>query len=140
MFFLIKNIDKHNMIWYYFIVDKKEISIKVYYEKGGKKMKFEMINFGLINFLALIVNIISCIIFIKESWNICINKSFIEYELLKTTIFIFMFSLFISSLDFKTSDMSLIIIIFQLILFFIPSFLIGIIGYYKERKERKHDK
>lgn len=102
-------------------------------------MKFEMINFGLINFFALTVNIISCIIFIKESWNICINKSFIDYELLKTTISIFIFSLFICSVDFKTFDISSIII-FQLILFFIPSFLIGIIGYYKERKERKHDK
>lgn len=50
-------------------------------------MKLELINFGSINFLALSVNIISCVIFIKEWWNICVNKSFINFEWLKIMFF-----------------------------------------------------
>lgn len=103
-------------------------------------MKFELISFGLINFLTLAVNIISCIFFTKEWWNMCVNKSFIDLEYLKAIIVVFVISLFICSIDFKTFDISLIIIIFQLALFFIPQFLIIGIEYYKKRKERKHDK
>lgn len=55
--------------------------------------------------------------------------------MVKNNVFLFILSLLICPIDFKTFDISLTIIIFQLALFFIPSFLIIGIGYYKERKE-----
>ena len=94
-------------------------------------------NLELINLIALIVNIISYVLFAKEFWNISINRQLINFERIKILIVVFTLSSILSSINFKIQKMIIIIPIFQLILLMITLFTILGIGWYKEKNKKE---
>ena len=94
-------------------------------------------NLGVINLIALIVNIISYSCFAKEFWNISVNKQLINFEWIKILIIIFTLSSILSSIDFKAERMIIIIPIFQITLMMGILFSILGIAWYKEKNKKE---
>lgn len=94
-------------------------------------------NLELINLIVLIVNMLSYVWFSKEFWNILVKRQLINLNWISTLIVIFTLSSILSSINFKTQEMIIIIPIFQLILLMGTLFSIIGITWYKEKNQYK---
>ena len=94
-------------------------------------------NLELINLIVLIVNMLSYVWFSKEFWNILVKRQLINLNWISTLIVIFTLSSILSSINFKTQEMIIIIPIFQLILLMGTLFSIIGIAWYKEKNQYK---
>lgn len=94
-------------------------------------------NLELINLIVLIVNMLSYVWFSKEFWNILVKRQLINLNWISTLIVIFTLSSILSSINFKTQEIIIIIPIFQIILLMGTSFSIVGIAWYKEKLNKK---
>lgn len=94
-------------------------------------------NLELINLIALIINMLSYVWFSKEFWNISVKRQLINLNSISTLIVIFTLSSILSSINFKTQKIIIIIPIFQLILLMIILFTILGIDWYKEKNKKE---